>query len=112
MLTIEVPLVLDEIRLPNLHPALAARSSFRADRAAEAVLQKNAVARRQHARRLVGADRDPGEQRGRRVGEAGGKLAQPELVADVERLLEAAGLRDADQIDASAVWLACMPVSP
>src|ERR1700686_3536560 len=43
--------------LANLHPPRAAGSSIRGDRAAEAVLEEDAVARGQDARRLVGAPR-------------------------------------------------------
>src|SRR5215472_8387313 len=57
---------------------LGARSSLvDADRAAEARLQQYPIARRQYPRRLVGADRDPCEQRGCGVVDPGGKVAQP-----------------------------------
>src|SRR5580704_942603 len=83
--------------LANLHPARAARSSIRADCATEAVLEEDAVAGRQNTRRFVRADRDACEQTGRRIVELGSEFAQPDLVGDVESLLEAAGPGDLDQ---------------
>src|ERR1700730_4538362 len=85
--------------LANLHPPRAARSSIRADRATEAVLQEDAVAGRQNTRRLVRADRDACKQTGRRIRELGSEFAQPDLVVDVESLLQAAGPGDLDQRD-------------
>src|ERR1700730_18158276 len=85
--------------LANLHPPRAARSSIRAGRATEAVLEEDAVARRQNTRRLVRADRDACEPTGRRIVELGSEFAQPDLVVDVESLLEAAGPGALDQRD-------------
>src|ERR1700736_3034600 len=93
--------------LANLHPPRAARSSIRADRAAEAVLEEDAVAGRQNTRRFVRADRDACEQTGRRIVDLGSAFAQPDLVVDVESLLEAAGPGDLDQRD-TLCGMACL----
>src|ERR1700730_9000980 len=93
--------------LANLHPPRAARSSIRADRAAEAVLEEDAVAGRQNTRRVVRADRDACEQTGRRIVDLGSAFAQPDLVVDVESLLEAAGPGDLDQRD-TLCGMACL----
>src|SRR5580700_11567630 len=85
--------------LANLHPPRAARSSIRADRATEAVLEEDTVAGRQNARRLVRADRDACEDAAPQIVDLGSEFAQPELVVDVESLLEAAGPGDLDQRD-------------
>src|SRR5580704_18757958 len=85
--------------LANLHPPRAARSSIRADRATEAVLEEDTVAGRQNARRLVRADRDACEEAGPRIVDLGSEFAEAGLVVDVESLLEAAGPGDLDQRD-------------
>ena len=68
--------------MENLHLGAATASSFRTDCAAESGFQEYAVTRRQHARRLIGANGDPRAQRRRRVMDVGGKLAQPERFAE------------------------------
>ncbi len=67
--------------------------------AAEPGFEVDPVARRQHARRLVGADRDAGEQGRRRLADAAGEIAQPQFVGDIEDLLDAAGARHRGQLD-------------
>jgi len=66
---------------------------------AEARLQQDPIARRQYPRRFVGADRDAGEQCGRRMVNLVGEVAQSEFVDDVECLFEAAGAGDRDEFD-------------
>src|SRR5439155_27319342 len=71
------------------------------ERAAEAQLEVDAVAGRQHARRLGGCDGDAGEERAVGLVQQGGEA--PELVRR-RRLMnqpDAAGLRDAGEIGAA-----------
>ena len=63
-------------------------------RAADAVLDDDAVLLRQHARRIVRRDADAGEQRAVVGREQPGQLLQARLVLDVQHALDAAAARD------------------
>src|ERR1700686_5307918 len=68
-----------------------------AERAAETVLQVDAVAQWQYPRRLVGADRDAGEQGVCGAVYPAGEILQRRHLADVERRRDAAGAGDPAQ---------------
>src|SRR6476660_2004527 len=82
-------------------------SWIQANSGAEPVLQRDAVAQRKHARRLVGGNLHTGEKHLIETLQAAGKLRQGGLVAHVETGANAAGARNADEIDAAlrVAWL-------
>ena len=61
------------------------------------VLQQNPVARRQDAGRLIGMDRDPGEERLLLLLHPTGEIGERGLLGDIERRSDAAGPRDTDE---------------
>jgi hypothetical protein len=75
------------------------RSTPPRSRATEPGLEVDPVARWQHARRLVGEDRNTGEEGAFLRLSAPGKIGERRLVGDVDRRRDTTGVRDADQID-------------
>src|ERR1700721_2550922 len=77
-------------------------------RTAEAILEQPPVARRQNARRLFSEDRDAGEEGTLGPLDAARKIGERGFVGDVERRLDTAGSRDADEVH-RAVGMARLP---